>query len=483
MRNQSRLIYSLLLLLGDFAAVVGAFVIAYILRVKIDPRPLIIQIESFEYFRLFVSILPFWLLIFFSLGLYRQEVYRSRFQEAWRLLLGSFLGVLFIIGYDYVNDPYSTIFPARLVPVYALGLAFGLLLIERSFQRWLQQYLYRYQIGVTNVMIIGSSDSTQDIANRLSNTISSGYDIKAIVGGKTALPIGFRGKHFTELREGLAAVKKLGIDTIIQTRHYEDESKQLTIMQTVLANHIDYKWLADPGAFPIAKATQEIFVGYPLVNLHQTALLGWGRIAKRTFDTIVSAISIVVLAPFFIVVALVIKIKDPGPVFFMQKRITRYKRKFRAYKLRTMRADVSGRDPVKVFQEMGRDDLVRMSRESTGDFQIPDDPRVSSIGAFLRRYSLDELPQLINVLKGEMSLVGPRAIIPGELRLYGEYGSYMLSVKSGVTGLAQVSGRSDLSHLARAKLNVYYVQNWSLWLDIKILWKTFWTVLHRDGSR
>ncbi len=483
MRNQSRLIYSLLLLVGDFVVLVGAFVLAYVLRVKFDPRPLIQQIDAYEYIRLFATVLPLWLIIFAVLDLYRHDIYRSRFQEAWRLLLGCFLGILFIIGFDFVSDPTSTIFPARLVPVYALGLSFALLLVERIFQRWMQQYLYRFGIGITRLMLIGSSEQTRELAMTLSDTRTSGYDIRAIVGGKTALPERFKGSHFAELEEGLSQVAQLGIDTIIQTRQYEDESRQSAIVRSVLTHHLDYKWIPDTGEFPIAKTSQELFVGYPLISLHQTALLGWGRIAKRVFDTVVSLVCLIILSPFFLAIAINVKLKDPGPIFFRQKRITRYKRTFRAFKFRTMYASQSGRDPVKVFKELGRDDLVALSQKGTSDFQFPDDPRIYPFGAFLRRFSIDELPQLINVLKGEMSLVGPRAIIPGELGLHGEYANYILSVKSGITGIAQVSGRSELSWEERARLNVYYVQTWSLWLDIKILSKTFWAVLQRRGTR
>jgi exopolysaccharide biosynthesis polyprenyl glycosylphosphotransferase len=483
MRNQSRLIYSLLLLAGDFVVLVGAFLLAYIFRVKFDPRPLIQQIEAYEYIQLFVTVLPLWLIIFAVLGLYRHDVYRSRFQEAWRLLLGCFLGILFIIGFDFVSDPTSTIFPARLVPVYALGLSFALLLVERIFQRWMQQYLYRFGVGITRIMLVGSSQQSRELAMSLSDTRTSGYDIRAIIGGKTALPDHFRGRHFSELKEGLSQVGQLGIDTIIQTRQYEDESKQFAIMSSVLTHHLDYKWIPDTGEFPIAKTSQELFICYPLISLHQTALFGWGRIAKRIFDTLVSLLGLIILSPFFLAIALTIKMKDPGPIFFRQKRITRYKRTFYAFKFRTMYTTMSGRDPIEVFTELGRDDLVALCRKGTNDFQFPDDPRIYPFGAFMRRFSLDELPQLINVLKGEISLVGPRAIIPGELSLYGDYGNYILSVKSGISGIAQVSGRSELSYEERARLNVYYVQTWSLWLDIKILWKTFWAVLNRKGTR
>jgi lipopolysaccharide/colanic/teichoic acid biosynthesis glycosyltransferase len=171
---------------------------------------------------------------------------------------------------------------------------------------------------------------------------------------------------------------------------------------------------------------------------------------------------------------------DPGPIIFRQKRITRFNNRFGAYKFRTMKRKYSGREPVEAFKLMGRNDLVAAFQKAE---KLPEDPRVSLIGRFLRRFSIDELPQLLNVIKGDISLVGPRAVIEEELKFYGRKSPMLLSVKTGITGLAQVSGRSSLDYYERAKLDLYYVQNWSFWMDIMILIKTFRVVLGRSGVR
>ena len=145
-----------------------------------------------------------------------------------------------------------------------------------------------------------------------------------------------------------------------------------------------------------------------------------------------------------------------------------------------MKSEYSGMSPEDAFKKMGREDLIKQYR-ADGDF-IPNDPRITKVGRFLRASSLDELPQLINVVRGDIALVGPRALVPGELRDYGDR-SLLLSVKSGLTGLAQVSGRRDISFEERRALDLYYVQNWSVWLDISILFKTIGAVLLRKGAK
>jgi lipopolysaccharide/colanic/teichoic acid biosynthesis glycosyltransferase len=145
-----------------------------------------------------------------------------------------------------------------------------------------------------------------------------------------------------------------------------------------------------------------------------------------------------------------------------------------------MKRRFSGRDPVEVFHEMNRTDLAEAFVKSE---KLTDDPRISDIGRLIRRFSLDEIPQLVNVIKGDISLVGPRAVIPEELKYYKDKSSLLLSVKTGITGLAQVSGRSNIDYYERARIDLYYVQNWSFWLDLTILFKTIRVVLNRSGVR
>jgi lipopolysaccharide/colanic/teichoic acid biosynthesis glycosyltransferase len=167
-------------------------------------------------------------------------------------------------------------------------------------------------------------------------------------------------------------------------------------------------------------------------------------------------------------------------MFFRHERLSRHNKKVRVFKFRSHKTEFNGLEPEEAFKLMGREDLLVEYRKY-GD-QLTSDPRVTKVGRFIRRYSLDELPQLINVIKGDISLVGPRALVAYELDKY-EQKNLILSVRSGLTGLAQISGVRDLSFQERRKLDLYYVENWSFWGDMVILIKTFWVVIRHKGTR
>ncbi|HEX9679664.1 MAG TPA: exopolysaccharide biosynthesis polyprenyl glycosylphosphotransferase, partial [Candidatus Saccharimonadales bacterium] len=471
MRKNAHLIYSLGLMAGDFIALIAGFVVAYIARVSIDHRPLIEQIPAREYIKIFALLIPFWLLIFAGLGLYSKYVYSNRWRELWRLALGSFVGMLFIIGYDFVNDPNSTIFPARLVAAYAFLLGFTLLALERQVLWQIKKWLYRYGRGIERVMLIGSSQQTREVASLLGDSASSGYHVSAIVGQQSALPQKFRGRHFSALNEALVNLRRLKIDTIIQTKLYESSQSNRRIQSAALKNHIDYKLMLTEHDYFSGRSAVELFQYFPVIHISPTPLLGWGRVVKRGVDLSLGLVGLVVLSPILLLIALLILLFDFGPVWFKQKRLTRWSKEATVVKFRTMKAKYSGRDPAEVFNQLGRPELIQEYQSNRA--KVADDPRVSSLGRFLRASSLDELPQLINVIKGDISLVGPRTIPKDEAEQdLREKSPLILSVKTGITGLAQVSGRSDLTIEERIRLDQYYVQNWSLWLDFKIILKT-----------
>ena len=216
----------------------------------------------------------------------------------------------------------------------------------------------------------------------------------------------------------------------------------------------------------------------PVIAVHQTALFGWGRIVKRLFDLIVGIPLLIIALPIMALIAPLNLLSGNG-IFFRQVRLTRFNQKFKVYKFQTVKNEFNHLSPEEAFAKMGKPQLAKQYR-ANGDY-LPKDPRVSSFGRFLRKTSLDELPQLINVVRGDLSLVGPRALIPEELSLH-EKKHAILSVKSGLTGLAQVSGRRSIDFEERRQLDVYYVQNWSFWLDLVILIKTVRVVFSGRGA-
>jgi lipopolysaccharide/colanic/teichoic acid biosynthesis glycosyltransferase len=213
--------------------------------------------------------------------------------------------------------------------------------------------------------------------------------------------------------------------------------------------------------------------------VHQTALVGWGRVAKRVMDVAISSGALIAASPIMLFAAIAIKLTDDGPVFFRQTRLTRDDREFKVFKFRSMYMAYSGMSPEAAFTKMGEPELGSVYREQ-GD-KLSRDPRITPIGHFIRRTSIDELPQLLNILLGDISLVGPRALVPHELALYKKRHA-ILSVKSGLTGLAQVSGRRNITFDERRQLDLYYVQNWSFWSDIVIIVRTAWIVLTGKGA-
>jgi exopolysaccharide production protein ExoY len=226
--------------------------------------------------------------------------------------------------------------------------------------------------------------------------------------------------------------------------------------------------------------------GIQFIEIRLTPLEGWGRVAKRIFDLAGAILGIIVLSPLLVLVALLVKLRDPkGPILYRHRRLSRNGSIVEVLKFRTMLwrycdgPDRPFKSAEETFAAMGRPDLVEEFKISQ---KVEHDPRVSRLGVFLRRSSLDELPQLFNVLLGHMSLVGPRPIVEDELDHYGEQSAIFLALKPGITGLWQISGRSDISYEDRVKLDIYYVENWNLLLDIKILFKTVMTILSGRGA-
>ena len=470
------MVYNACLIVGDFLALVAAFVAAYIFRVKIDDRPLLESIHAWPYLKAFLVVLPFWILIFGLLGLYNSSIYEKRFVEFGRLLIGSFIGLLFIVFWEFAtNEP---LFPARLVPIYGFGLAFLFLVIYRNFLRLVRTALFRYGIGLTRVVIVGDTNITSEIIDSLLHNKRSGYQIVAVISkkihaGDPQVPT------FKTFKDFLRSEPR-GVHGIIQTELFTNEARNAEILTYAQENHINYRFVPGNTELFVGNIDVELFrSSMPVIVVRQTALFGWGRIIKRLVDIILGSILLIIASPLMLVIAVLIKASDGGDIFFRQQRLTRYNQKFNVYKFRSLIKKYNGLDPEEAFELMGRPELVKLYRE--GGDQIPKDPRFSRVGRFIRKTSLDEIPQLINVVKGDISLVGPRALIPRELDAYSKKHA-ILSVKSGLTGLAQVSGRRDISFEERRKLDIYYVQNWSLWLDIVIFVKTIRSVLGGRGA-
>jgi len=479
MKSNASLIYSFFLVVGDFLALIAAFVGAYILRVtfglSLSSSAIIHPVEAVTYLRIFALLLPFWLVIFVMLGLYNSSIYEKRFIEAGRLLVGSFLGLLFVLGYAFMSN--EVIFPGKLVPIYGFVLGFIFLLAFRNLARLVRGLLFEYHLGLTNILIVGDTKLAHDLVQSLLDSRKSGYKVVGLVSSSP--------KRFQNLRvyptfaEAVAKIGASDIHSIVQTELYANAERNNELLDYAQTHHIAFRFIPGNTELFVGNIEVELFrQSVPVIAVHQTALIGWGRIIKRLFDLIVGILLIILSSPLILIIS-ICELLSGGDVFLRQVRLTRFNQEFRVYKFRTHKKTYNGLLPEEAFKKMGKPELIKQYR-ANGDF-LPNDPRVTALGHFLRRTSLDEIPQLFNVVKGDLSLVGPRALVPNELELYAKRHA-ILSVKSGLTGLAQVSGRKSISFDERRQLDMYYVQNWSFWMDLVIMLKTIRVIFSGEGA-
>jgi exopolysaccharide biosynthesis polyprenyl glycosylphosphotransferase len=481
MKSNASLVYGFILVVGDSLALVAAFVVAYILRSQLSSVPVAHPIAGTTYLHIFLLLLPFWILIFGLLGLYGNEAQDKRFTELGRLLIGSFIGLLFVTSYAYFSN--RIIFPSKLVPAYGFGLAFIFLAVFRNLARALRAWLFSYGFGVTNLLLVGNTKITVELIELLSDYRVSGYRILGVVADKDQAKRRFPHlKVFETFEEAINHLKVQDIHGIVQTELYASGERNNDVLEFAQTNHISYRFVPGNSELFVGNIAVELFrSSIPVIAVHQTALIGWGRVVKRITDLIFSSLMLIPGIPIMIILGFLVKIFDfRGSIFYADRRLSRFGTIVKVYKFRTHKQAFSGLSPEDAFAKLGQPELAKTYRQN-GDF-LPDDPRVSRIGRWLRRTSLDELPQLINIFKGDISFVGPRALQVSELSNFDKK-DMLLSVKSGLTGLAQISGRKDLPVPERRKLDLYYVQNWSLWLDLTILIKTVRVVLRRSGAQ
>jgi exopolysaccharide biosynthesis polyprenyl glycosylphosphotransferase len=270
-----------------------------------------------------------------------------------------------------------------------------------------------------------------------------------------------------------SAVEFSGADTVAVLTCPEMNGFRLREMAWKLEETGTDLYLA-PALLDVAgpRTTIRPVAGLPLLHVDHPELSGPKVLLKAAFDRAMAALALILLAPMFAAIAIAIRVDDRGPVFFRQTRVGKDGRTFGVYKFRTMVVDA----------EQRKAELEALNEGSGVLFKIRQDPRVTRAGNWLRRWSLDELPQLINVVAGDMSLVGPRPALPAEAVRYGEHMRRRLVVKPGITGLWQVSGRSDLPWEEAVRLDLRYVENWSFALDLQILWKTWSAVVRGSGA-
>jgi len=454
--------FTLLLLPVDFLAIWGAFLVAYYVRLDWTATE-VLYIQPFaDYARFTAELSLLWLVIFFLFGLYSFRGTHGTWNLLTKVIAATSVALaLFIIGMFLVK----TSFFSRLIVVYFWTLSIILVPVGRGLVSFFRQWLNYYRIGVEQVWLIAEGN----IALFLREQVRRQYPVQTLLGISGYFDADILNKHTQLDRVILGA--ELDKDTMLKLiRFCEDRGVVLQYIPSLTSLYTSHM-------------TIETIAGYPLIELAPTPLAGWGRIIKRIFDVILSILAIVILSPVILVIAIAIKLDSKGPVIYAQKRVGELGQLFTFYKFRSMYAEMSpglgGKEADKMLE------ILRAKNEASGPmFKIKNDPRVTKVGKFIRRTSLDEIPQFFNVLIGNMSIVGPRPALPNEVAQYGDMTRRRLLVKPGATGLWQVSGRSDnnVTFDDYVQMDVYYLEHWSLWLDIKIILLTFKVVFSRKGS-
>lgn len=474
MRKKSDYILRVCLIIGDAVALVLSFAMAYFIRVHVDPRPYEFNSQLLIFTLETLWVIPFLIVILAALGLYKKSVFlgKSRLPEVGRLILAAILSVAALIVYDFFTS--NNLFPVRVVALMSVFLSFLFLTMERMLMRLIVKQIFKRDYGTKRVVIIGNNKNTEYLANYISSSPESGYRLVGVVSARKYIPEDLRNKQYSSLKDALRRAKP---DVIFQT----DEKSTEYVYRQAINQHLLYYFVPSETALSSHFGELELVGNTPAVLVKLTPLTGGAAVVKRICDIVLSLIGLIIGAIPMLIIWLIIKLPDvKHKAIYADERLTQFNRKFKCYKFRSMKTEYSGMTPEEAFIKMGKPELIKKYRKN-GDF-LKDDPRITKFGRFIRKTSLDELPQLVNILKGDISLIGPRALLPGELRDYGDR-SLLLTVKSGLTGFAQVSGRRDISFEERRALDIYYVMNWSLMLDTQIFFRTIVSVIKRDGAK
>jgi exopolysaccharide biosynthesis polyprenyl glycosylphosphotransferase len=458
--KKGELFFSALLLPVDFLMLLVAGIATYFLRTRILNafRPVLFEFNlPFEkYFLLVVFVSLIFLVAYALSGLYSLQSTRKTITEFFRVVIASSAAIMVVIIYIFLSQ---SLFNSRFLVLGAWFLAIVFVSFGRLVMRYLQRFLVsRYDFGIHKVMVIGDDELSQKIVDDIRTNPAYGYRIV---------------KHLAnpEVIEVKLAIGNPGIDEVILANPNYPADKVTEIVDFCHENHLVFKFVPNLFQTLTANFAVDTFSGAPLIELKRTALDGWGRIIKRIVDIFGSGIGLVILSPFFLIIAFAIKWETEGPVFVHLERISRNKH-FKLLKFRSMINNA----------EKYKDQLWQFNERSDSPlFKMKNDPRITGVGKFLRRLRLDELPQLYNVWMGDIALVGPRPHQPDEIEKYQKHHKRLLAIKAGVTGMAQISGSSDLPFEKEVAVDTLYIENWSFGQDVKILILTL-LKLFRDKS-
>lgn len=431
-----------------------------------DLRPVIFDLPFVGYLKILIAVAFLWIIIFALTGLYNIKGARKLTNEIYRVILACSTGFMIIVISIFIR---RELFSSRFIVLAGLALAIIYVSFARIIVRIIQRTLFKYGIGTHKVVLVGNSKTTDNLIYEFSSSKTSGYEVVKRLRD-------FNIETSQELEEFM---KLKEVDEIIQSDPNLSKAETLRLYDFADEHHVGFKFAADLLGTKVLQTEVTEIAGVPIVEVKKTPLEGWGRILKRTFDLVGSVLIIIITSPILFFTALIIKLDSKGPIFFSElddgkslQRVGMGGKLFHYYKFRSMTPKT---DSLRYSPELAD----KNSRNDGPMFKVKNDPRVTRFGHFIRRYSIDELAELFMVLKGDMSLVGPRPHLPEEVAKYEHHHKKVLTIKPGMTGMAQISGRSDLSFEEEVKLDTYYIENWSLTLDLAILLRTPLAVFRR----
>lgn len=455
----------------DFLLILAAGLSAYALRVS-EPvaawRTVLFRMELSSYLAVVTGVGTLWMVFFALAGLYAPDSNRRFVQELSRLLMGCLAGLSAVALYLLFSQQ---VFDSRFLVAATAAFAFVYLAAGRVAMRAFRRALYRRGVGRRRVFIVGEGGNAERLRHAFETSTALGYEVVGVC------------QHFDVQAE--AEIARLAPDEILLADARAASWEPARIALFCSARHITLKYCADLFSACTAQASVYPIAGIPVVEVRRTPLDGWGRVVKRAMDIAGAIVLLAFASPIIALVVLAVWVESGHPIIYRNERLGRRGRQFFLLKFRSMRVeDCTGAQ----FGESGsaaearEAALIAERSAKTGPiYKIANDPRVTRAGKFLRRWSVDELPQLWNVLAGTMSLVGPRPHQPREVAHYPEENRRVLLIRPGITGLAQVSGRSDLSFVEEARLDALYIGEWSVWLDLIILAKTPAALFRRRG--
>lgn len=455
----------------DYLLLIAAGLSAYNVRFTkpfTDLRPVIFKLSWHAYLPIVVLVAAVWILIFAISGLYSTDPNRKLAKDVAKLFFACLTGFAAINSYIFFSLQK---FDSRFLVVASSALAFLYVLTGRLIMRGIKGLLYRFGVNLRRTVIIGSQKVAETLIQTLQEERRLGYKI-----------VGTYEKFSSEL---IPTLEKLNLDELIFTDPKAHPEAALEAIDFANEHHIVFKYSADLFSTISTNIAVATIAGIPVVEIRRTRLFGWGGFTKRLTDCILSLFLIIISSPIFLITSLIVLFETGRPILYRNERVGQHGKRFYVYKFRSMyQKDCTGEQFGAAGKKALEHEAELIKKQSIKEgpiYKIKNDPRVTRFGHFIRRASIDELPQLLNVLKGEMSLVGPRPHQPREVVHYEKHHNIVLVVKPGITGLAQISGRSNLSFEEEIRLDTFYIEQWRLWTDFIIILKTPFAVIKKDG--